>query len=66
VSEPIAPAVYLVTEVAQLLKTTEWNVYEMVKRGEIPGAIRIGTKIRIVKRIFNQEMGFGPPDDSKA
>jgi hypothetical protein len=66
VSEPIAPAVYLVTEVAQLLKTTEWNVYEMVKRDEIPGVIRIGAKIRIVKRIFNQEMGFEPPDDARA
>ncbi len=59
------PAVYLVSEVAEMLKTTEWNVYQMIKRDEIPGVYRLGTKIRIVKRIFNEKMGILEPANAE-
>lgn len=63
-TERLRPAVYLVSEVAQLLKTTDWTVYEMIKRDEIPGVFRVGNKVRIVKSIFNEKMGIKPDDES--
>jgi hypothetical protein len=59
VSEPIFPAVYTVDEVAIILRSTEWKIYDMIKEDGIPGVIRLGpgrSGIRVVKEIFNTTM----------
>ena len=35
-----------VKEVAPILQVTEWSVYEMVKKGILPG-VRLGKNVRI-------------------
>ncbi len=65
----IQPAVYTVAEVALLLNISEWMVYERVKRGEIPGAFLLGTKIRFKKAAVNDWLGIDPgtgPIDERA
>lgn len=55
-SEPLVPVVYTIEEVAALMHTTEWKIYEMIKADEVPGVIRLGggrNGIRVVKTIFN-------------
>jgi excisionase family DNA binding protein len=58
--------VYTVPEVAQLLRTSEWSVYEMIKRGELPGVIRIGSQIRIVRQRFREWIGVDPEPPAPA
>lgn len=48
-------------EVAELLVVSKWTAYQMNKRGEIPGAKRLGNgMIRVLKDIFNAAMGISP------
>lgn len=68
VPNPRVPApndspVYTVPEVARLLRTSEWSIYEMIKRGELPGVIRIGSQIRVVRQRFREWIGVNaePP-----
>jgi excisionase family DNA binding protein len=53
----VRPLVYTVAEVATLLRTSAWNVYEMIRRDEIPGVIRLGTKIRLLRESVNRWLG---------
>jgi excisionase family DNA binding protein len=52
--------VFTVPEVARLLRTSEWSIYEMIKRDELPGVIRIGNQIRIVRQRFRDWIGADP------
>jgi excisionase family DNA binding protein len=62
----LRPAVYTVAEVAFLLQTSEWNVYGMIRRDEIPGVRMIGTKYRILRSIFNREYAIDPSEGAEA
>ena len=55
---PVQSAVYSAEQVAHLLQTTTWNVYEWIKAGEIPGAWSIGKKYRVLRSIFNRAFGI--------
>ncbi len=54
----IIPMVYTVPEMAILLNMTEWQVYQRVKKGVIPGVTRLDGKIRFLKIIINEWLGI--------
>ena len=41
------PAVLTVDEAAELLRVDRKTVYESIRRGELPGVVRLGRSIRI-------------------
>lgn len=53
-----ARAFYFIEEVAALMGISTWAVYQAHKRGEIPGAHRVGSVIRVSKTIFNKAYGI--------
>ena len=62
----LRPAVYTVADVAFLLQISEWNVYGMIRRDEIPGVTMIGTKYRILRSIINREYAIERAEGSEA
>jgi excisionase family DNA binding protein len=49
------PAVYRVEEVAELLGIGRRQCYELIRRGELPGILRLGSRsIRISRFAFDQ------------
>jgi excisionase family DNA binding protein len=49
--DPSRPSILMtVAEIADLLRTTPKSVYNMHHRGELPGAVKIGSRLR-----FRQE-----------
>ena len=38
-----------VSEVAELLRLSPHAVYKMIARGQLPGVLRIGTRVRIAR-----------------
>ncbi len=49
---PDAPHVLTVQESAKILRVNEKTIYDMVARGELPGAKKVGRSIRISRRVL--------------
>jgi excisionase family DNA binding protein len=49
---PDAPLVLTVQESAKILRVNEKTIYDMVARGELPGAKKVGRSIRISRRVL--------------
>ncbi len=47
--EPALPMLLTVDEVAQILRTTRKAVYAMHARGQLPGAMRRGNKLLVLR-----------------
>jgi excisionase family DNA binding protein len=41
------PALLLVSEVADLIRTSRKGVYSMIERGQLPGVVRIGRRVLV-------------------
>ena len=52
--QPDAPLVLTVQESAKILRVNEKTVYDMVARGELPGAKKVGRSIRISRHVLMQ------------
>jgi excisionase family DNA binding protein len=64
VKEPLAK----VPEIAQRMNTSDWFVYELVRRGGIPGVIKLGPKsTRFNRHVVDKwiEDGCPPVDGTK-
>ena len=48
--QELSPQVLTVDEVAELLRVNRKTVYEAISKGEIPGVLKIGRKIRISRQ----------------
>ncbi len=57
--------VFTASEAAEILRVSEWSVYEAVKRGEIP-AIRIGKTVRIGRKTLETMIGNIAPFNQAA
>ena len=43
---------YTVAEVAELLRLSDWSIYEAVRQGSLP-CVRVGRTVRIEVQAFN-------------
>ena len=56
------PSILTVKEVADILRVSKWQVYALVKSGEL-GAVRLGRSIRVPRRVIDgllNECSSGP------
>lgn len=54
-----------VKEVADLLRTTEGAVYNMLSRGKLPGAVKVGRRTLIKKADLFKHLGLDVQDQGK-
>ena len=49
---------YTVAEVAELLRLSDWSIYEAVRQGSLP-SVRVGRTVRIEVQAFNDWVASG-------
>jgi excisionase family DNA binding protein len=63
------PELLTVSEVAQMLRTTRKAAYAMVERGQLPGVLRIGRRVRVSRaRLLDwlrQKCAPSPTEDER-
>lgn len=48
------PATYSVTEAARLIGISRSSAFEAARRGDLPGAIRIGHRVVVSRRVLDR------------
>ena len=48
----MSPALLTAQEVAELLRTSAGGIYKMVERGQLPGVIRVGKRLRFEREVL--------------
>jgi predicted DNA-binding transcriptional regulator AlpA len=60
-----APATYSVPEAARLLGISRSSAFEAARRGDLPGAIRIGHRVVVSRRVLERVLN-GEPTEATA
>lgn len=63
---PLEPVVYVVEDLAVLLKVSAWKVRQLIHEGEIPGAFRLGNRLAVSQDKFHEKFGHAVEKSKRA
>jgi excisionase family DNA binding protein len=62
VSEKTEPGTYSVPQAAERLGISRGYAFELAKRGELPGAFKVGGRVLVSRRVLDRVLDGQPKD----